>query len=162
MKNPAIYLLILPLIISSCNPSTTENQKKNNAIHIENMDSLSGAFLFEQKCMICHIKTKTSPHMKTLNSPPMTGIAYHLKKVFTDSISGEINRQSAFNHVFNYVFNPDISISICDSSRISEYGMMPSLKGSVTQEELEKITNYFLDNFLMKEYKTEDKNLNQL
>jgi len=95
--------------------------------------------------------------MKTLSSPPMTGIAYHMKKVFTDSISGEINRQLAFNHVFNYVLNPDASKSICDSSRISEYGMMPSLKGSVTEEELEKITDYFLDNFLMKEYQVEEK-----
>lgn len=94
--------------------------------------------------------------MKTLSSPPMTGIAYHMKKVFMDSITGKINRQSAFNHVFNYVYNPDASQSICDSSRISEYGIMPSLKGSVTEEELAKITDYFLDNFLMKEYKAKE------
>lgn len=155
MKYLLFSIIILAILFNACNTSPSANQENKVLLNNENSDSISGEILFEKKCMLCHIKTKTSPHMKYLSSPPMTGVAYHMKLIYTDSVSGIINRQAAYEHIMTYVLNPDVSISICDSARIGEYGMMPSLKGSVSEYELEAIANYILDNFLMKEYQEE-------
>ena len=92
--------------------------------------------LFENKCATCHkvvVEDKNS-----LIAPPVNKVMKHVKRSFP-------NKEEAIAFMKDYVLNPDPKKTICPS--IDIFGVMPSMKGSVSKEELEKIVNYMYDNF---------------
>jgi uncharacterized membrane protein len=92
--------------------------------------------IFEQKCMTCH--TITPPKDKsTMLAPPMKGVMFHM----ADEI-GNIEKIRA--HFNDFVLNPTKEKAICKSVR--RFGLMPSLKGQITKEELSIVTDWIIEN----------------
>ena len=92
--------------------------------------------LFNSKCAICH---KTNVEDKnSLIAPPINKVMMHVKKSFN-------NKEDAIKFMKDYVVNPDPKKSICPS--IDIFGVMPSQKGTIKDNELEKVLNYLYDNF---------------
>jgi hypothetical protein len=56
--------------------------------------------------------------------------------------------------IADYVFNPDASKSVCESNKVAKFGVMPSQKGNVTREELEKISEVMLERYPHAKFKT--------
>jgi len=114
---------------------------------------LDGKKLLEQKCTKCHnidLPPKTFTDEK---APPMMAVAFHVVHfIKTEDESQRIPKAIAF--VKDYVINPSASKSFCDKASLKSYGIMPSQKGKVTQEELQAIAEYMFSHFT-------EKNLNE-
>jgi len=100
-----------------------------------------GAQLLEKKCASCHMLQKPKiEQMGSFSAPPMDAVVFHLK----DAIKGR-KAQEAF--IVDYVFHPDASKSVCESNKVAHFGVMPSMKGKVSKEDLQKIATYLLEHY---------------
>lgn len=97
--------------------------------------------LLRSKCATCHMLEKPTPAMiPTLKAPPMEAVMYHTKLVMNDK-----EKIKAF--IADYVINPAAEKSVCESNKVQQYGVMPSLKGSISQEELSSISEYLIEHY---------------
>jgi mono/diheme cytochrome c family protein len=107
----------------------------------------SGKELLEKNCASCHILTVPTPEMiPTLKAPAMDAVAFHLK----DAMDNDMKKAKAF--ILDYVLEPDVKKSVCESNKVAKFGVMPSLKGKVSKEDLEKIADYMLEEYPRKEF----------
>ena len=95
--------------------------------------------LFDNKCGMCHVKTKPSD-MSSLTAPPLMGVMRHVKMKYPA-------KEEAVSFMVDYVLQPDRSKAVCMPQKIQRFGLMPSQKGNVTNTELETITAWMYDNF---------------
>jgi len=98
-----------------------------------------GEALFDAKCSACHVKTRPQDRSK-LVAPPIMGVMNHVKMNYN-------NKDDAMKFMIDYVLNPSKEKSICMPQKIERFGLMPSQKGVVSKEELNKITSWLYDNF---------------
>jgi cytochrome c len=97
--------------------------------------------LIEKKCGACHIVTNpTIENVKHMKAPPMWGVARNLIRHFK-------NEKAFVDFVVDYVMNPSKEKIVLDKAAMERFGLMPSLKGSVTKEELEAIAKYMYNNY---------------
>ena len=101
--------------------------------------------LFDAKCNICHVKTRPSD-MSKLVAPPIMGVMRHVKMTYP-------TKDKAVEFIADYVLNPSKDKAVCMPGKIQKFGLMPSQKGAVTKEELEKISSWLYDNFPPKGFK---------
>ena len=95
-----------------------------------------GAQLAEAKCGSCHIVSNpTIEKVKHLAAPPMWGVARNLKRQFSD-------RDQFVRFVVDYALNPSKEKIHINKEAMERFGLMPSMKGSVTKEELETIADW--------------------
>ena len=101
-----------------------------------------GERLFDAKCVACHIKTRPDPSMRsTFVAPPIMGVMLHVKEAFPG------DREGAVAFIRSYVMTPDAAQAKCMPQAIQRFGLMPSQKGNVTEEELARIAGYIYDTF---------------
>jgi hypothetical protein len=97
--------------------------------------------LVKSKCATCHMLERPTPDMiPTLKAPPMEAVIFHTKLVMKDK-----EKMKAF--IADYVVNPSAEKSVCESNKVQQYGVMPSLKGQVSKEELSKISDYLIEHY---------------
>jgi cytochrome c len=76
----------------------------------------------------------------------MMAVAFHVHSfIKTNDESQRIPKAIAF--VKDYVIHPSASKSFCDKESLKVYGLMPSQKGKVTQDELGAIAQYMFSHF---------------
>ncbi len=107
--------------------------------------SSSGKELFMQKCSMCH-KTSRPKDTSSLVAPPISGVAMHVKMNYP-------SKEEAVEFISEYALNPQRSKAVCMPQRIKRFGLMPSQKGAVTKEELQKIASYIYDNYPKKGFR---------
>jgi cytochrome c5 len=97
--------------------------------------------LLEKKCGTCHIVSNpTIENVKHMKAPPMWGVARNLIRHFK-------NEKAFVDFVTDYVMNPSKEKMVLDKAAMERFGLMPSLKGVVTEKELEAIARYMYNNF---------------
>lgn len=102
--------------------------------------------LLKSKCATCHMLEKpTADMIPNLKSPPMEAVMFHTKLV-------KNNKEEIKAFIADYVKNPAAEKSVCESNKVQQYGVMPSLKGSISDEELSKISDYLIKNYPSKEF----------
>ena len=99
----------------------------------------SAEVLFKAKCSMCHILSRPNDISK-LVAPPAMGITMHVKMAHPD-------REKFKAFIKDYVINPSVKKALCEKHTIARFSLMPSQKGNVTPEELDKIADYLFDNF---------------
>lgn len=107
----------------------------------------SAAELFEEKCASCHVKVRPSD-ISSLIAPPIKGVMRHVKMRFTC-------KEDAVKFITSYVMKPEKSQAVCEPDKIKRFGLMPSQKGNLSEEELTKISEWLFDNFPRKMSKKE-------
>ncbi len=95
--------------------------------------------LFDTKCMACHSKMRPTDMSKVV-APALMGVMRHVKMKYP-------NKSDAVAFMKDYIFNPTKEKSICTPQKIERFGLMPSQKGIVTDEELDTILPWMFDNF---------------
>jgi cytochrome c len=111
--------------------------------------NLDGEKLLEQKCSHCHNLDLPPKTFKDEKAPPMMAVAFHIKD-FIKASSESDKIPKAIDFVKDYVVNPSASKSFCDKKSLETYGVMPSQKGKVTQDELEAIAEYMFSHYTVK------------
>jgi len=130
-----LFVIVL-VIFSGC------QQKQHHS-------NLDGKKLLEQKCSKCHNLDLPPKTFKDEKAPPMMAVAFHIKD-FIKASSESDKIPKAIDFVKDYVVNPSASKSFCDKKSLESYGVMPSQKGKVTQDELQAIAEYMFEHYTVK------------
>ena len=109
------------------------------------VDNSEGKTLFTNKCASCHITSRPTD-MSKLVAPPVMGVMRHVKMKHD-------NKKDAVAFIKDYALNPSKDKSLCMPKKIEKFGLMPSQKGNVTEEELKVIAGWMFDNFPPKDFK---------
>jgi len=115
-----------------------------------------GKELFAKHCASCHIPFVPMLKLKEnflkqnkplkLKAPALNQLSYRLKQRIGDPKGDEdLHRMEVTAFMSDYVYNPDKDKSVCLEEVLSQFKTMPSLKGKVSEEELEVIGEYLYD-----------------
>ena len=133
-----IYVFLILLLLTGCEENTNKVQ-------------YDGGKLLEEKCAMCHNLKMPPNTYEDEKAPPMMAVVFHLKDFM--KITMEDEKLSKFiPFVQDYVLNPSRDKSYCDKESLKTYGVMPSQKGNVTEDELEAIASYMYDFYDQKKY----------
>jgi len=100
--------------------------------------------LFDAKCSSCHLKEKPQD-MSSLVAPPIVGVMKHVNKKYH-------SKEEAINFITDFVMNPQKDKSVCKTQKLNRFGLMPSQKGKLTQEELSTISKWMIENYSSKKH----------
>ena len=130
-----------------------------------------GEKVFENKCSQCHVKSMPMQTLlknfleednKLLNLKAPTGnqISYRLKSQIGSKDDIEFQIEEDIDFVKDYIVNPNKDNTICLNGVVKYFDAMPSMKGKISEEEIEDVTFflYFLEGFngVNKFYNKED------
>jgi len=116
-----------------------------------------GKVLFSKHCVQCHTPFIAMSKLKEnfldknntllqLKAPTLNQLSYRLKQQVGDRHGDEdLHRMEVTAFMSDYVIHPDSSKSVCLDDVIRHFQTMPSLKGKVTEDELENIGDYLYD-----------------
>jgi len=117
----------------------------------QNKVKVDGEALIEQKCAMCHNLKMPPDTYEDEKAPPMMAVVFHLKDFMKISMDDE--KYSKFiPFVQDYVINPSRDKSYCDKESLESYGVMPSQKGNVSEDELEAIASTMYDFYDQQKY----------
>ncbi len=98
-----------------------------------------------EKCGECHIMgVATKENVKNMKAPPHWSIARKLHENFT-------KKEDMVNYVVKFTLNPSTDKMLYPSETIKRFGLMPSQKGKVTEEETRQIAEYILGDHATKD-----------
>ncbi len=110
------------------------------------MFASTGAELTKNNCASCHMLTTPTPDMiPTMKAPAMDAVMFHINLVMQDK-----KEIKAF--IMDYAINPKASKSVCESNKVQKFGVMPSLKGQVSEKDLATIADHMMANFPTPEF----------
>ncbi len=112
----------------------------------KSVNHLDGKALLQSKCASCHnleMPPKTSADEL---APPMMAVAFHVYD-FIDMSTPAEKVPASIAFVRDYVVSPSQKKSFCDAKSLNEYGLMPSQKGNLTDDELEAIAIYMFEHY---------------
>ncbi len=111
------------------------------------MFASSGAELTKNNCASCHMLTTPTPDMiPEMKAPAMDAVMFHINLVMSDK-----KKIKAF--IMDYALNPHESKSVCESNKVKSFGVMPSLKGKISQKDLAIIADHMIANYPSTEFK---------
>ena len=110
------------------------------------MFASTGAELTKTNCASCHMLTTPTPDMiPDMTAPAMDAVMFHINLVIQDK-----KEIKAF--IVDYAINPKASKSVCESNKVQSFGVMPSLKGKVSEQDLGIIADHMMVNFPTPEF----------
>jgi len=137
MKIFTVATLVVSFLFLGCQSDTKKSA------------SLDGAKLIKQKCSACHNLDLPPSTYEDEKAPPMMAVAFHMKG-FMQVSDESLRIPKAIEFVKDYVINPSASKSLCDKKSLEDYGVMPSQKGNVSEDELDAIAHYMFEHYTQK------------
>lgn len=119
--------------------------------------AMEGKEVYEKKCASCHqgyismskLKENFQDYNNTLlklSAPTLNQLSYRLKKSIGDPKGdNEIHRMEVAAFISEYVQYPDRQKSLCLDEVMQSFKTMPSLKGKISEDELEAVSTYIYD-----------------
>jgi cytochrome c len=107
---------------------------------------LDGKKLLSEKCSSCHNLDMPPKTFKDEKAPPMMAVSFHILDFIKASTPAD-KLPNAIEFVVDFTQNPSASKSFCDKESLKTYGLMPSLKGKVSENELRAIAEYVFTNY---------------
>ncbi len=108
--------------------------------------NLDGKKLLSEKCSSCHNLDMPPKTFKDEKAPPMMAVSFHVLDFIKASTPAD-KLPNAIEFVVDFTQNPSVSKSFCDKESLKTYGLMPSLKGKVSEDELRSIAEYFFTHY---------------
>jgi hypothetical protein len=96
-----------------------------------------GEQLTDEKCTSCHMTSSSSTKLKNgeMGAPPMWGVMKKVKSHFK-------TKEDGVSFIVDYTMDPSEDKMIFPPAAKEHFGLMPSMKGSVTTEEMKLIAEY--------------------
>jgi len=93
-------------------------------------------------------KKEVIKHLNTLKAPPMIEVSNRLKdNVVIGDEDIDVKRRVIIAFVKDYIENPSIQYSMCNPMAIEKFGVMPSLKGKLSDEERQAVAEWVYDRY---------------
>lgn len=111
-----------------------------------------GYAVYQTHCKQCHVemmrKAETVKRFKTLKAPPMVEVSNRLKAniMITDD-DDDVKRRVVIAFIKDYVEHPDLQYSMCHAMAIERFGIMPSLKGKLKDDEIQAVAEWVYDRY---------------
>ncbi len=120
--------------------------------------SSKGYSLYKEKCAACHIesisKSAFIQNISNMKAPPMVEVANQVKNnIIIKEDDDDIHRQVVILFLKNYIDNPKLDYSMCNPAAIERFGLMPSQKGKLDEEEKQSIAEWIYDRYEGEEFK---------
>ncbi|MDF1883643.1 c-type cytochrome [Sulfurimonas sp. SAG-AH-194-C21] len=111
-----------------------------------------GYEVFKSKCMHCHAEVMTAEyalaHLNELVAPPMVEVSQRLKEnIKTTDEEEDVDRYLFILFVKDYIVNPNLDNSMCNTGAIEKFGTMPSLKGQIKEDEKQAVAEWLYDRY---------------
>ena len=119
-----------------------------------------GEMVFDNKCSKCHEKSmdiqllmrnfiEEDNKLLNLKAPTGNEISYRLKSQVGSDEDREFHLIETADFMKDYLYYPDRSKTICLEGVIRHFETMPSMKGEISEEEIEDVNHflYFLQGF---------------
>jgi len=119
---------------------------------------VDGEKVFEKVCASCHIKMITKEETKkifdTVKAPPMVEVSNQLKNniKIVDDIDDDIHRAVVIAFIKDYVIYPHMDKAMCEAFALETFDLMPSLKGKMSEEELNAVAAWVYDFYVGKKF----------
>jgi thiol-disulfide isomerase/thioredoxin len=119
--------------------------------------SNQGLEVFKAKCQSCHtpfipieklVENFMEEDNKLLNlkAPTLNQISYRLKQQIGNPKGDEdIHRMEVEAFISDYLINPSSNKSLCKEDVLKFFKTMPSMKGKITSDEIEAVSEYIYD-----------------
>ena len=92
-----------------------------------------------EKCNACHlIGPITKEKLKRMSAPPYWALAKKVKTAYP-------NKNDAINFFVDYIFNPSAEKMLFPKETKERFGVMPSQKGALSEDEARAIAIYILE-----------------
>lgn len=111
-----------------------------------------GYKVYQKHCMKCHVeimdKKEVLKVFHTLKAPPMTEVSNRLREniVIADE-DEDVKRRVTIAFIKDYIENPSIQYSMCHPMAIEKFGIMPSLKGKLSDDERQAVAEWIIDRY---------------
>lgn len=128
-----LILIALLLFLTACSDSKPKK-------------TLNEKLLLQEKCASCHNLNIPPIISNDELAPPMMAVAFHVHNFMKPKDESQRTNQ-AINFVVDYVLEPSLKKSFCDKESLKRYGLMPSQKGNVTEDELHAISSYIFRHY---------------
>jgi len=119
--------------------------------------ALSGEEVFDKKCASCHsyyipqsqLLSNFLEHNNTelnLKAPTLNQLSFAFKeKVGNKREDAEVQKMNIEEFIFEYLEHPDKSKGVVSKKITKYFETMPSMKGKVSEEEIEALASYIYD-----------------
>ena len=119
---------------------------------ITSLLAVDGYDVYKNNCKVCHIEMMTHEdalkHFNELVAPPMVEVSERLKEnIKTKDEEDDVNRYLFILFVKDYIVNPNLENSMCNSGAIEKFGTMPSLKGKLKEDEKQAVAEWLYDRY---------------
>ncbi len=122
---------------------------------------LDGKKLLTQKCSSCHNLDMPPKTFENEKAPPMMAVSFHILD-FIKAATPADKLPNAIEFVTDFVQNPSVSKSFCDKTSLKQYGLMPSLKGKISEDELRAMARYVFTHYTKENLLAEMKRVQQI
>ena len=97
----------------------------------------AGARLADEKCTSCHMTSSSSAKLKDgkMHAPPMWGVMKKVRNQFK-------TKEEGIAFITDYTMNPSEDKMIFPEATKEYFGLMPSMRETVTDEEMRIIAEY--------------------
>jgi len=114
--------------------------------------AVDGYEVYQNKCKVCHVEMMSKEyalkHFKELVAPPMVEVAGRLKEnIKTTDEEEDVDRYLFILFVKDYIINPNLDNSMCNTGAIETFGTMPSLKGRINEQERQAVAEWLYDRY---------------
>lgn len=114
--------------------------------------AVDGYDVYKKNCMVCHIemmkKSEVKANIHKMVAPPMVEVSGRLKEnIQTTDEEEDVNRYLFILFVKDYIQNPNLDNSMCNPGAIEKFGLMPSLKGKLSEQEKQAVAEWLYDRY---------------
>lgn len=111
-----------------------------------------GYSIYQKHCMQCHVeimeKSEVLKKIHTLKAPPMIEVSNRLKEnIIIADEDEDVKRRVTIAFIKDYIENPSVQYSMCHPMAIEKFGIMPSLKGKLSEEERQNVAEWIIDRY---------------
>ncbi|WP_373069430.1 cytochrome c [Sulfurimonas sp.] len=114
--------------------------------------SSDGYEVYKKNCSTCHIETISKnefvKNISTMKAPPMIEVSNQLKnQIMIKNDDEDVHKKVVVLFIKNYIDNPNLEYSLCNPPAIERFGVMPSKKGKLNDEEKEAVAEWIYDRY---------------
>ena len=118
----------------------------------ENDDLKTGQKIFDTTCVACHVeildKATALKTFKTLKAPPMNEVAQQLKSnIIIKDDDDDVHRAVVIAFIKDYIKYPELAKTMCNPNAIDKFGVMPSQKPRLNEDEINAVSTWLYDRY---------------
>ena len=112
----------------------------------------AGQKVFDNVCSKCHVelldKATALKTFKTLKAPPMNEVAQQLKtNIIIKDDDDDVHRAVVIAFIKDYIKYPELAKVMCNPPAVDRFGLMPSQKSILSDEEINNISTWLYDRY---------------